>query len=166
MRDHHSVGTASPSDELGRAGIRVELSWSPTASLREHAQLVLDQGVALQAWRRAILSDPYNLMGSRSGANACAYHGGFCVPSPQDPDLTVVASIDLSHADLGGRTTVEFLQTEDHLPHLSSPYLLAELAAMTQRLLSYHHHHHGMRLRLHQSLLHHEMHPRWSWLLL
>ena len=88
---------------------------------------MLDQGVALQAWRRAILSDPYNLMGSRSGANACAYHGGFCVPSPQDPDLTVVASVDLSHADLGGRTTVEFLQTEGHLPHLSAPGLLAQV---------------------------------------
>jgi hypothetical protein len=96
VRDHRSAGTASQSDELGRAGIRVELSWSPAVSLWEHAQLVLDEGVALQAWRRAILSDPYNVMGSWLGANVCAYHGGFYVPSPQDPDLTVVASVDLT----------------------------------------------------------------------
>ena len=40
------AGTASPSDELGRAGVRVELSRTPAASLREHAQLVLDEGSA------------------------------------------------------------------------------------------------------------------------
>lgn len=40
------AGTASPSDEIGRAGVRVELSRTPAASLREHAQLVLDEGSA------------------------------------------------------------------------------------------------------------------------
>ncbi|XP_066378903.1 pollen-specific leucine-rich repeat extensin-like protein 3 [Miscanthus floridulus] len=108
------------------------------------------------------------MTGSWLGPDACAYHDCFCAPSPQEPDLTVVASIDLNYADLGVRTTVEFLQTEGHLPHLSAPYLLAELAATPQRQLSYHHHHHHheMRQRLHQSLLHHEKRPRWSWLLL
>lgn len=40
------AGTASPSDELARAGVRVEITRTPAASLLEHAQLVLDEGSA------------------------------------------------------------------------------------------------------------------------
>ena len=68
-----------------------------------------DAYVALKAWRRAILSDPHNVTGSWTGPDVCAYGGVYCAPSPQDPGLTVVASVDLNHADLGVRTTVEFL---------------------------------------------------------
>lgn len=98
---------------------------------------MLDVVVALQAWRRAVLSAPYTVTGSWSRPDACAYHSGFSAPSPQDPDVAVVASVDLNHADLGGCTTMELLQTEGHLPHLSAPYLLAELAATSSRWLSY-----------------------------
>ncbi|GJN18519.1 hypothetical protein PR202_gb05689 [Eleusine coracana subsp. coracana] len=61
-----------------------------------------DAYIALQAWKRAILSDPYNVTGSWWGPDVCSYHGVFCAPSPSDPYLTVVASIDLNHADLAG----------------------------------------------------------------
>ncbi|TVU34360.1 hypothetical protein EJB05_16192, partial [Eragrostis curvula] len=82
----------------------------PNAHLR-------DAYVALQAWKRAILSDPYNVTGTWSGPDVCAYHGVFCAPSPSDPYLTVVASVDLNHADIAG-----------HLPEELG--LLADLAVL------------------------------------
>ncbi|KAM3330901.1 hypothetical protein ACQJBY_027165 [Aegilops geniculata] len=61
-----------------------------------------DAYVALQAWKRAILSDPRNLTASWSGPDVCSYYGVFCAPSQADHYLTVVAAVDLNHADLAG----------------------------------------------------------------
>nr|CAB3473449.1 unnamed protein product [Digitaria exilis] len=76
-----------------------------------------DAYVALQAWKHAILSDPHNVTGTWQGPDVCAYSGVFCAPSPRDPYLTVVASVDLNHADIAG-----------HLPEDLG--LLADLAVL------------------------------------
>ncbi|GJN08738.1 hypothetical protein PR202_ga26691 [Eleusine coracana subsp. coracana] len=51
-----------------------------------------------------------------------------CVVVQTTRDVSVPASVaNYLKAHLGGRTTVEFLQTEGHLPHLSAPGLLAQV---------------------------------------
>lgn len=51
-----------------------------------------------------------------------------CVVVQTTRDVSVPASVAAYlRAHLGGRTTVEFLQTEGHLPHLSAPGLLAQV---------------------------------------
>ncbi|XP_062216475.1 strigolactone esterase D14 [Phragmites australis] len=51
-----------------------------------------------------------------------------CVVVQTTRDVSVPASVaTYLKAHLGGRTTVEFLQTEGHLPHLSAPGLLAHV---------------------------------------
>ncbi|CAN6285281.1 unnamed protein product [Urochloa humidicola] len=51
-----------------------------------------------------------------------------CVVVQTTRDVSVPASVAAYlEAHLGGRTTVEFLQTEGHLPHLSAPGLLAQV---------------------------------------
>uniref|UniRef100_A0A0D9VQW9 AB hydrolase-1 domain-containing protein n=1 Tax=Leersia perrieri TaxID=77586 RepID=A0A0D9VQW9_9ORYZ len=51
-----------------------------------------------------------------------------CVVVQTTRDVSVPASVAAYlKANLGGRTTVEFLQTEGHLPHLSAPSLLAQV---------------------------------------
>ncbi|KAG2553990.1 strigolactone esterase D14-like [Panicum virgatum] len=51
-----------------------------------------------------------------------------CVVVQTTRDVSVPASVAAYlKAHLGGRTTVEFLQTEGHLPHLSAPGLLAQV---------------------------------------
>ncbi|KAG0486800.1 hypothetical protein HPP92_008895 [Vanilla planifolia] len=58
--------------------------------------------IALQAWKLAIVSDPKNVTGDWVGPDVCNYKGVFCAPLPSDPCLTVVAGIDLNHADIAG----------------------------------------------------------------
>lgn len=51
-----------------------------------------------------------------------------CVVVQTTRDVSVPASVAAYlKAHLGGRTAVEFLQTEGHLPHLSAPGLLAQV---------------------------------------
>jgi pimeloyl-ACP methyl ester carboxylesterase len=51
-----------------------------------------------------------------------------CVVVQTTRDVSVPASVaDYLKAHLGGRTNVELLQTEGHLPHLSAPGLLAQV---------------------------------------
>jgi hypothetical protein len=66
-------------------------------------QHLRDAYVALQAWKRAILSDPLNVTASWSGPDVCAYYGVYCAPSEHDSYVTVVAGVDLNHADLAGQ---------------------------------------------------------------
>ncbi|KAK1317714.1 Leucine-rich repeat extensin-like protein 2 [Acorus calamus] len=77
--------------------------------------------IALQAWKSAILSDPTNITGNWHGPNVCSYGGVFCSASPSDPSLTVVAGIDLNHADIAGYLPTELgLLTDLALLHLNS----------------------------------------------
>ncbi|OAY69386.1 Leucine-rich repeat extensin-like protein 2 [Ananas comosus] len=122
------------------ASVEPPASWSfPNARLRAAY-------VALQTWKQtAIFSDPRNLTGGWSGPDVCSYFGVFCAALPSDPSLTVVAGVDLNHADLAGFLPDElFLGLPDlALFHLNSnrfcgtlPRALAGLALLHELDLS------------------------------
>ncbi|KEH30699.1 putative leucine-rich repeat domain, L domain-containing protein [Medicago truncatula] len=58
--------------------------------------------LALQAWKHVIYSDPKNITSNWVGPSVCNYTGIYCAPSLDDPKITVVAGIDLNHADIAG----------------------------------------------------------------
>ncbi|KAK1698199.1 hypothetical protein QYE76_014896 [Lolium multiflorum] len=66
-------------------------------------QHLRDAYVALHAWKHAILSDPLNVTGSWSGPDVRGYYNVYCVSSDHDSYVTVVAGVDLNHADLAGQ---------------------------------------------------------------
>ncbi|KAF5185222.1 Leucine-rich repeat receptor-like protein kinase pepr2 [Thalictrum thalictroides] len=77
--------------------------------------------VALQAWKRVIYSDPSNVTSNWVGPSVCEYKGLYCAPSTDDPDIQVVAGIDLNHADIAGFLPDEFgLLSDLALLHLNS----------------------------------------------
>ncbi|KAK1317808.1 Pollen-specific leucine-rich repeat extensin-like protein 1 [Acorus calamus] len=77
--------------------------------------------IALQAWRRAIFSDPFNTTGDWVGPNVCSYTGVFCSKALDEPNLDVVAGVDLNHADIAGYLPVELgLLTDVAVFHLNS----------------------------------------------
>ncbi|GFY89975.1 hypothetical protein Acr_07g0001720 [Actinidia rufa] len=53
---------------------------------------------ALQSWKKAIFSDPFNMTGNWVGANVCAYNGVYCARALDDPTASVVAGVDLNQA--------------------------------------------------------------------
>eukprot|EP00249_Psilotum_nudum_P000304 c11324_g1_i1 orf=920-1342(+) len=58
-----------------------------------------DAFIALQTWKRAIFSDPFNITGNWVGPDVCNYKGVFCEEALDDPCIDTVAGIDLNHAD-------------------------------------------------------------------
>ncbi|RLN27476.1 hypothetical protein C2845_PM05G15630 [Panicum miliaceum] len=62
---------------------------------------------ALQAWRRAIYSDPKNFTGGWVGADVCSYFGVTCTQALDDPKITVVAGVDLNGGDIAGYLPAE-----------------------------------------------------------
>ncbi|KAL8171166.1 hypothetical protein V2J09_022970 [Rumex salicifolius] len=77
--------------------------------------------VALQAWKRAIASDPNNATSNWVGCDVCSYTGVYCAPAPDDSYVTTVAGIDLNHANLAGYLPDELgLLTDLSLFHLNS----------------------------------------------
>ncbi|CAK9178593.1 unnamed protein product [Ilex paraguariensis] len=77
--------------------------------------------IALQAWKKAIYSDPLNTTRNWEGADVCNYMGVFCAPALDDPQLMVVAGIDLNHGDIAGHLPVELgLLTDLALFHINS----------------------------------------------
>ncbi|KAE8667424.1 Pollen-specific leucine-rich repeat extensin-like protein 4 [Hibiscus syriacus] len=77
--------------------------------------------IALQAWKKTIYSDPLNITRNWFGPNVCSYRGVFCAPALGIPKWTVVAGIDLNHANIVGYIPVEFgLLTDLALLHLNS----------------------------------------------
>ncbi|KAK8698963.1 hypothetical protein V6N13_115063 [Hibiscus sabdariffa] len=77
--------------------------------------------IALQAWKKAIYSDPLNTTSNWFGSNVCNYKGVFCAQALDDPKLKVVAGVDLNHADIAGYFPVEMgLLTDLALLHLNS----------------------------------------------
>ncbi|KAK4799658.1 hypothetical protein SAY86_025023 [Trapa natans] len=77
--------------------------------------------IALQAWKKAIYSDPFNTTKNWVGPNVCAYNGVFCAPAMDDSTLSVVAGVDLNHADIAGYLPSELGHlTDAALFHLNS----------------------------------------------
>ncbi|KAJ0972644.1 hypothetical protein J5N97_020603 [Dioscorea zingiberensis] len=77
--------------------------------------------IALQAWKQAIHSDPYNFTGNWVGYDVCSYNGVFCSPALDDPSLQVVSGVDLNGADIAGYIPAELgLLTDAALIHLNS----------------------------------------------
>lgn len=58
--------------------------------------------IALQAWKQAIFSDPFNFTANWIGSNVCNYTGVFCSPALDNRRIPTVAGINLNHADIAG----------------------------------------------------------------
>lgn len=77
--------------------------------------------IALQAWKEAIYSDPFNTTKNWVGPDVCSYNGVFCAPALDDPNVNVVAGIDLNNADISGHFPSELgLLTDLALFHVNS----------------------------------------------
>ncbi|KAI3754767.1 hypothetical protein L1987_54557 [Smallanthus sonchifolius] len=77
--------------------------------------------IALQAWKSAILSDPFIFTANWTGPNVCSYGGVYCAPFPTNPSIRVVAGIDLNHGDIAGYLPSELgLLTDLALFHINS----------------------------------------------
>ncbi|KAH7533378.1 hypothetical protein FEM48_Zijuj04G0124400 [Ziziphus jujuba var. spinosa] len=94
--------------------------------------------IALQALKHAIYSDPKNYTTSWVGPSVCSYEGIYCAPALDNPEIQVVAGIDLNHADIAGFLPDELgLLTDLALIHLNSnrfcgilPLTLANLSLL------------------------------------
>ncbi|KAK4401601.1 Leucine-rich repeat extensin-like protein 3 [Sesamum angolense] len=76
---------------------------------------------ALQAWKSSIYSDPMNFTSNWVGYDVCAYNGVVCAKAPYNDSLTVVAGVDLNHADIAGHLPDELGNLSDvTLLHLNS----------------------------------------------
>ncbi|ESQ32093.1 hypothetical protein EUTSA_v10004209mg [Eutrema salsugineum] len=77
--------------------------------------------VALQAWKRAIISDPWNLTANWFGSRVCDYNGVVCSSSLDDPSIKTVSGVDLNHGDIAGHLPEELgLLTDIALFHVNS----------------------------------------------
>jgi len=77
--------------------------------------------IALQAWKRAILSDPYGITSDWVGSQVCSYTGVFCSDSLHDSNVTVVSGIDINSGDIAGYLPEELGLLEDlALFHINS----------------------------------------------
>ncbi|KAL2549281.1 Leucine rich repeat N-terminal domain-containing protein [Forsythia ovata] len=76
---------------------------------------------ALQAWKHAIFSDPFNFTVNWTGPNVCSYGGVYCTPSQLNASYRVVGGIDLNHGDIAGFLPDELgLLTDLALFHINS----------------------------------------------
>ncbi|KDO52192.1 hypothetical protein CISIN_1g035831mg, partial [Citrus sinensis] len=78
--------------------------------------------VALQAFKKSIYSDPFNTTANWvDNTDVCSYNGVFCAPALDDPNITVVAGIDLNGNDIAGSFPAELgLLTDLALFHVNS----------------------------------------------
>ncbi|EOA33189.1 hypothetical protein CARUB_v100136950mg, partial [Capsella rubella] len=77
--------------------------------------------IALQAWKKAVYSDPFNTTGNWHGPHVCGYTGVFCASALDDPNVAVVAGVDLNGADIAGHLPAELgLMTDVAMFHLNS----------------------------------------------
>ncbi|CAL9186293.1 unnamed protein product [Musa hybrid cultivar] len=98
-----------------------------------------DAYIALQSWKLAILSDPLNLTADWVGPGVCAYTGVFCSSLPSDPNLTVVAGVDLNHGDLAGYLPDQLgLLADLALLHINSNRFCGTLPRSLRRLALLH----------------------------
>ncbi|KAG9130168.1 hypothetical protein Leryth_018757 [Lithospermum erythrorhizon] len=63
--------------------------------------------IALQAWKKAIYSDPNNVTSNWNGPDVCSYNGTICAMSPDGRNEKTVAGIDLNSEDIAGHLPVE-----------------------------------------------------------
>ncbi|GJT12454.1 pollen-specific leucine-rich repeat extensin-like protein 1 [Tanacetum coccineum] len=73
--------------------------------------------VALQEWKKAMISDPYQMTKNWVGPDVCLYTGVVCAQAPDDENIATVAVIDLNFGDIAGYL----------VPHLG---LLTDLAIL------------------------------------
>lgn len=77
--------------------------------------------IALQAWKLVIYSDPNNFTSNWVGPSVCSYKGVYCTAALNDPNIKVVAGIDLNLANIAGSLPDELgLLTDLALLHLNS----------------------------------------------
>ncbi|CAN8265153.1 unnamed protein product [Cochlearia groenlandica] len=77
--------------------------------------------VALQAWKRVMISDPWNLTLNWFGSRVCDYNGVVCSSSLDDPSIKTVSGVDLNHGDIAGHLPEELgLLTDIALFHVNS----------------------------------------------
>ncbi|OVA15448.1 Leucine-rich repeat [Macleaya cordata] len=77
--------------------------------------------IALQAWKKAMYSDPFNTTGNWVGPEVCSYNGVFCAAALDDPSVSVVAGVDINEADIAGFLPVELgYLTDIALFHINS----------------------------------------------
>ncbi|RZC52020.1 hypothetical protein C5167_020441 [Papaver somniferum] len=77
--------------------------------------------IGLQAWKKAMYSDPFNTTGNWVGPYICAYNGVFCSPALDNPDMSVVAGVDINEGDIDGYLPVELgLMNDIALFHVNS----------------------------------------------
>ncbi|CAN1238884.1 Leucine-rich repeat extensin-like protein 4 [Linum grandiflorum] len=94
---------------------------SPSEILRFQNPRLETAYFALQTWKHAILSDPYNRTANWIGSDVCNYTGIFCWPAPDNASVLTVAGIDLNHANLAGQLVNELgLLTDLALIHLNT----------------------------------------------
>lgn len=77
--------------------------------------------IALQAWKKAIISDPWNLTSNWVGCYVCNYTGVFCAQALDNHSIQTVAGIDLNHGDIAGYLPEELgLLTDIALFHVNT----------------------------------------------
>ncbi|VFQ98483.1 unnamed protein product [Cuscuta campestris] len=77
--------------------------------------------IALQAWKQAMLSDPFNMTENWVGAGVCGYTGVYCANPPDNSTIRTVATIDLNHGDIAGYLPEELgLLTDLAVFHINS----------------------------------------------
>ncbi|KAE8660869.1 Leucine-rich repeat extensin-like protein 4 [Hibiscus syriacus] len=82
---------------------------------------LLNAYIALKAWKHAMISDPNGFASNWYGPNVCNYTGVFCAQATDDAYATVVAGIDLNHANIAGSLPDELgLLTDLALFHINS----------------------------------------------
>ncbi|KAM2678305.1 hypothetical protein EV1_004740 [Malus domestica] len=77
--------------------------------------------IGLQALKKAVYSDPLKTTQNWVGENVCAYIEVFYAQALDDPEIEVVAGIDLNHADIAGHLPAELgLLMDMALFHINS----------------------------------------------
>lgn len=94
---HRQLSSVDKSDDLPpNYEIQVDIKFEfPNPRLRRAY-------IALEALKKAIYSDPLNTTSNWEGPDVCEYTGVFCSPALDDPKVSVVAGIDLNHANIAG----------------------------------------------------------------
>ncbi|KAL4320175.1 hypothetical protein GQ457_18G011700 [Hibiscus cannabinus] len=91
--------------------------------------------VALQAWKQAVISDPFKFTSNWVGSNVCNYTGVFCSPSLDDPTIKTVAGIDLNHGDIAGNLPEELGLLDDiALFHVNSNRFCGKLPRSLEKM--------------------------------
>ncbi|KAK1354830.1 leucine-rich repeat extensin-like protein 4 [Heracleum sosnowskyi] len=131
---------------VGSGGIH-----SPNPYDSSSASRLSNAYTALQAWKSAIKDDPLGILKTWVGSNVCVYKGVFCADLQDNmgsgSQITVVAGIDLNHANLQGTLVKELsLLTDMSLLHLNTnrfsgtiPDTFRDLTSLTELDLSNNH---------------------------